>query len=730
MLILPNWSTFARRKEVVKNEKNGGNHIKHCTFVPRIAFYTRERIMLYRIFTFLSRLFLLEGVALLCFSCANMASPAGGPYDVDPPVVKNANPDFNSLNASHSRIEIEFNENIKIEKPSEKVIVTPPQKNMPVIRSAGRKAIVELNDTLLPNTTYTIDFTDAIADNNEGNAIENFVYSFSTGDRLDTMAISGKILSAADLEPVTGMYVGIHSNLNDSAFTRLPFDRISRTDSKGNFTIRGMAPGEYRVFALNDLNRDYKYDNPQENIAFLDSAVVPSTLPAVRQDTVFQDSLTIDTIRTVHYTRFLPDDLVLRSFLSDFQRQYLQKHERPDSNRINLFFAAPTGLPSFFLLNPDRKDQDWYVMERSAKNDTLMLWITDSLIYRQDSIQMQINYVRTDSLNNNFIDTDTLNLNLKRSPRDRKRRSDEKQKEKQDNATQNELQTVTSDDAASGKDPDEKVDNKENEGEVKKEDKEKEKQPEIKYLNVKTNVQSSFELFNPVRIEFEQPVTAFDSAYVQLQIEVDSVFQPVPFRFETDSLNPRKFTLRPSWEPGGKYKITIDSAAVTGYYGLWNKKFEEQFTVKSLDQYGNLEIAISGFPVGKQLFVELLDKSDKPFRKSQVKDNKARFQDLIPGEYYARLVVDDNGDGVWTTGNYEKGRQPERVFYYPGKFVIRAYADHLEDWNVNATPLVKQKPMDITKNKPQDKKKKNPNLEREQQQKEQRSSPFSGMGGR
>ena len=638
--------------------------------------------MVRKIFTFLSWSFFMTLIAVLYHSCANMAAPTGGAYDVDPPVVKKATPAFNSLNATPTRIVIEFDENIKIEKPSEKVIITPPQKNMPVIRSAGRNAIVEIKDTLLPNTTYTIDFTDAIVDNNEGNPLENFVYSFSTGDRLDTLSIGGKVLSAPDLEPVTGIYVGVHSNHHDTAFTHIPFERISRTDSRGNFVVRGMAPGKYRVFALNDLNRDYKYDNPQESIAFLDSIVIPSTISAVRQDTIFQDSLTIDTIRIVHYTRFVPDDLLLRSFLSDFQRQFLQKHERPEAHKLNLFFASPTDMPTFFLLKPEVRNNDWFIAERSAKNDTLMLWITDSLIYKQDSLSMQINYIRTDSANNNYIATDTLNFNMRRTSRER-------------------------------------ANTEKKEGE----------EEQITFLNINTNVQSSFELYNPIRIEFEQPVMAFDSTYVQLLTEVDSLFEAIPFHLESDSLNPRKFTLRPRWKPGGKYKMLIDSAAITSHYGLWNNKYEQSFTVKPLDQYGNMEISITGLPEDKTAFVELLDKSDKPFRRSYVKAGRARFQDLPPGEVYARIVIDENEDGVWTTGNYEEGRQPEEVFYYPGKFVIRAFSDHSEDWNVHATPVFNQKPLEITKNKPEEKKRRDPNREREQQQRQnQQNSPFSGGG--
>ena len=626
---------------------------------------------------------------VLLQACANMAAPTGGAYDVDPPKVRQAKPNFNSLGASPSKIEIEFDENIKIKSPAEKVIITPPQQILPIIRSVGKKAVVELKDELKPNTTYTIDFTDAIADNNEENPLENFVFSFSTGDQLDTLSISGKVLAAQDLEPVTGTYVGIHSNFDDTVFTRVPFERISRTDSRGNFTVRGMAPGKYKVFALNDQNRDYKYDNPQEVIAFLDSIVIPSSMSAVRQDTVFVDSITIDTIRTVQYTRFLPDDLVLRSFQSDFQRQYLQKHERTEPHKLTLYFAAPTVMPDFSLLQPEVSNDNWYVTERSAGNDTLLLWITDSLIYQQDSIRMKINYTRTDSLNKNYIDTDTISFNIRKSARDKREQKN-----------------------------DEKKDGEEAEKE------------QIRFLGITSNVQSTFELFNPIRFEFEQPIVRFDSSFVRLEMAVDSLFYPVPFRMERDTLNPRKLTIRPRWEPGGKYKLTVDSALLISPYGLWNNKYEQSFTVKPLDQYGNLEVNIVGLPEGKVVFVELLDKSDKPFRKSFVKGNTVRFQDLQPGEIYARLVIDENRDGVWTTGNYEDKRQPEMVYYYPGKWMIRAYSDHMEEWQINTVEVIRQKPLEITKNKPEEKKRRDPNRDRNNQQQNQQSSPFGSSGSR
>lgn len=651
--------------------------------------------MLNRILSFFVFIFVSLLLALMVHSCANIAAPMGGEYDEDPPVVRGSMPDFNALNVSPQRVEIEFDENIKIESPTEKVIITPPQQNMPIIRAAGRRAVVELKDELLPNTTYTIDFTDAIVDNNEGNPLENFMFSFSTGDQLDTLSIAGKVLNAEDLEPVTGMYVGIHSNFDDTVFTNVPFERISRTDSRGNFIVRGMAPGKYRVFALGDLNRDYKYDNPMEAIAFLDSIVMPSTMPAVRQDTVFVDSVTVDTILDVKYTRFLPDDLVLNSFLSGFQRLYLLKNERPVENKLNIFFSAPTDAPGFSLIEPNVEGDDWYIAERNLNNDTLMLWITDSIVYQHDSIRMQISYIETDTLNKNVITNDTLTFNFTRTDQDKKAEDSKRDKRNdEDEEEENEL-------------------------------------PEIRFLNIQSNVQSTFELFNPIRIEIEQPVVKFDSTFVKLEIEVDSLYETIPFRFETDSINPRKFVLRPSWEPGAKYKISIDSAAVTSVYGLWNNTYEQVFTVKDLDQYGNLQISISGLAEGKKAFVELLNNSDKPFRKNDVKGSVVTFQDLPPGEVYARLIIDDNGDGLWTTGNYEELRQPDKVYYYPGKFVIRAYSDHIEEWDLNAVPEIKQKPLEITINKPQEKKRRNLNEERQQQQQQQnrQSSPMQGLGG-
>ena len=267
----------------------------------------------------------------LLYACANMASPNGGPYDEQPPKFVSSTPAPGQLNYKGKKVEILFDELIQVDKPTENVIITPPQAMQPVIRANGRRVIVELEDTLRDNTTYTIDFTNSIADNNEKNIFENFSFAFSTGDQIDTLEISGVLLDAATLEPMPGITIGVHTDLADSAFTTIPFVRTSRTNDRGAFTIRNMAPGTYRIYAVEDVMRTYKYSQPGQQIAFGDSLIVPTFELTTRQDTTWKDSLTIDTIKTVPYTHFMPDDIALRLFKEKAERQYMLRPERTDA---------------------------------------------------------------------------------------------------------------------------------------------------------------------------------------------------------------------------------------------------------------------------------------------------------------------------------------------------------------------------------------------------------------
>lgn len=613
-------------------------------------------------------------LAIVTYSCASIGNPDGGPYDEDPPKFMGSTPGLRSVNNKKQKIELEFDEFIKLEKASEKVIFSPPQMEQPELKVVGKKVSVEYLDSLIDSTTYTIDFSDAIVDNNEGNPMGNFTFSFSTGNNIDTMEVSGVVLQASDLEPIKGIQVGLHKDLNDSVFTTKPFDRVSRTDSRGRFSIRGVAPGKYRIYALKDGNQNYLFDSKTELIAYSDSIIIPDMVPATREDTIWKDTLTIDTIKTVPYTRFLPDSLILRAFKEENDRQYLTRSQRDQENHFILTFSAKNDtLPTIKGLNFDEKDA--FVIETTPRNDSICYWVKDSLVYLMDTLAIQLDYLYTDTLNQLVPKTDTLYLanKLTRAQKEKIREEQEKEKEK----------------------------------ERKKREKkglEPEKEP-TKFLNMKVDAASSFDINSNVILSFEEPLVSIDTSAIHMEIKVDTLWQPAPFLLVEDSVMPRTYQILAQWEPEKEYQLTIDSAAIKGLYGLHTNKVQQSMKVKKLDEYGTLLLNVVG--AASHSIVELLDNSGKVLRREPVtKEGTADFYFLNPGaKYYVRLLEDRNGNGVWDTGNYALGIQPEEVYYFPKVWEMKANFEFEETWNIHEIPLFRQKLDEIKKQKPEEQKK-------------------------
>lgn len=616
--------------------------------------------------------------SLMLYACANMASPNGGPYDEVPPKFISSTPAPGQLNYKGKKVEILFDELVQVDKPTENVIVTPPQMSQPVIRANGRRVVVALEDTLKENTTYTIDFTNSIADNNEKNVLQNFSFAFSTGPTIDTLQISGILLDAATLEPMSGITVGVHTNLADSAFTTTPFVRTSRTNDRGQFTIRNMAPGTYRIYALEDVMRSYAYTQPGQQIAYSDSLIVPSFELTTRQDTTWKDSLTIDTIMTVPYTHFFPDNIELRLFKEKVERQYMLRPERNDEKILTLRFNAPVEQYSEPVPVNFEPEGDWYFVQAEEEGRTIKYWLTDSLVWQQDTLQIAVDYLKSDSLNVLRPQTDTVSLSMRRRPQ----------------ATQ-------------------------------KKSKKADRPMPIEFLGLSASPTGTMEMTDTLSLTFAEPIAQLDSSLLRLEQLVDSVWTPVDFRFFPDSTNAlRYFLLRP-WNYAEEYQLSIDSATIYSVYGRWNNTLKNAFKVKKEDDYGHLYINVIG--VDTTAFVELLNNSDLPVRKAKVKDGGALFMDLKPDKYYARLTIDLNGNGRWDTGNYAEKRQPEQVFYCPKLFQVMQNWQVEETWDVTAVPLQQQKPMEITKNKPKEITKKKRDY-RNEGRSSSSSSRGSGMG--
>ena len=625
---------------------------------------------------------LLLMLVIIGYSCASMGTPDGGPYDEMPPKFLGSSPKLHAVNVKSTKFELEFDEFIKLEKASEKVVVSPPQLEQPEIKVMGKKVVGELLDTLKDGVTYTIDFSDAIVDNNEGNPMGHFTYSFSTGSSIDTMEVSGTVLNAADLEPIKGIQVGLHKNLNDSAFTKLPFDRVSRTDSRGHFSIRGVAPGKYRIYALMDGNQNYLFDSKTEAIAFSDSIIIPSMMPATRQDTIWKDTLTIDTIKTIGYTRFMPDDIILRVFKEENTRQYFSRGQRDKENHFILKFSAKADtLPILTGLNFDATDA--FIVEPNAGNDSICYWIKDSLVYQMDTLQLKMDYLYTDSLNQLVPKTDTIYLanKLTRAQKEKlaKKEAEEKEKERK-----------------------------------KKERKGEKVGPEpTPFLNMKVDAPSTFDINKNIVLSFEEPVVRMDTSAIHVNVKVDTLWVKTPFLLVADSVVPRQYEILASWEPEKEYQLQIDSAAITGLYGLQTNKVEQTLKVKKLDEYGTLLLNLPG--VEQTCIVELLDSSGKVLRQQAVTpEGTADFYYLAPNtKYYIRMFDDRNGNKVWDTGVFETGIQPEEVYYFPKVWEMKANFEFEETWDVHAVPIDKQKLDEIKKQKPEETKKvQNKNLER------------------
>lgn len=611
---------------------------------------------------------------IVVYSCASMGNPDGGPYDEEPPKFVRSTPKPFAINSKEKKVTIEFDEFIKLEKAAEKVVVSPPQLEQPEIKASGRKVVVGLVDSLRPNTTYTIDFADAIVDNNEGNPLGNYAFTFSTGTTIDTMEVSGTVLSASDLEPVKNIQVGLHSDLSDSAFMKKPFDRVSRTDSRGHFSIRGIAPGKYRIYALMDGNQNYLFDSKTEMIAFSDSIIIPAMEDAMRQDTIWKDSLTIDTIKSVGYIRFLPDDIILRAFKEENDRQYLTRSERDKENHFVLTFSARADtLPTLKGLNFDERDA--FIIEKTDRNDSICYWIKDSLIYQMDTLEIQMDYLATDTLDRLVPQTDTLFLanKLTRAEREKleAKAAEEKEKERK-----------------------------------KKEKKGEKIEPEpTKFLTLNVDAPSVFDLDRNVYLSFDEPVASIDTAAIHMEIKKDSLWEEIPFLFVSDSVLPRKYEILAEWEPEKEYQLSIDSMAFKGVYGLHTNKVKQTMKVKKLDEYGTILLNITG--ADSTAVVELLDGSGKVLRQQRITpQNTADFYYLNPGtKFYIRLFNDRNGNGVWDTGKYSEHLQPEEVYYFPKVWEMKANFEFEENWNINAVPVEKQKLDEIKKQKPEETKK-------------------------
>lgn len=629
---------------------------------------------------------------ILTAACASIGNPDGGRFDETPPRVVGSSPADGAVNVSKRKVQILFDEYIKLEKASEKVVISPPQIEPANVRADGKRVKVDFYDSLRANTTYTIDFSDAIEDNNEGNPMGQYTFSFSTGDVIDTMQVSGRVLNAADLEPIKGIMVGLYpadSTWNDTLFRTRPFLRVSRTNGEGRFTIKGVKDGAYRVRALEDKDGDFVFSQKNERVAFDTTVYVTGSFPDVRMDTVWRDSLWYDSIRVVPYTHYTPDDVLLLAFLEDGQERHLLKTVYPEPTNFTFYFTAPSdSTPRIKGLNFDER---CLVADASLKNDTVTFWVTDTaLIHRQDTLSMILSYMETDTLGQLVVTNDTLDLSPKTTyakiaaERSKQIEAWEKDRERRQKKAKKPLPYEEN--------PYERI-----------------------WLEAGFKPSGSLAPNQNVRYLAKEPILEVDTTKIHFYVKKDTDWLPAPFLFMPEERSAKSYMLYAEWEPGQKYRFVMDTAAVVSVLEHESKSVRQEFHVRAVEEYGSIFIHVISPDTG--VVVQLLSKNDKVEAQQRTdKDGNADFFFMKPGEYYMRCYVDANGNGQWDTGDYASGLQPERVYYFGKPLPLKAQWDLRQDWDIRAVDVARQKPMAITKQKPdKEKKLKNRNAERDRE---------------
>lgn len=599
-------------------------------------------------------------VAAIVYACANRGYPEGGPKDETPPVVIAEVPVSFTKNFNKKRIDVYFDEFVQLKDINDKFIISPPLKKNPKVRLKGKYVQVDIGDTLRPNTTYSLDFADAIVDNNEGNPLGYYRYVFSTGDQIDSLELSGTVVNAESYEPMMNVFVELYTNQSDSMpLLQLP-DYVARTDSSGFFRITNLRDTTYRLVAVEDKNKDYKYTPEAEMYGFMDTVVRPVVMPMVRTDTfrridkiIGRDTIMWDSVVTTDYFAYGPSNLYLRMFMEKLTQLYLVDDDRKERERLDFIFSIPgeNALKArlWDTLTTEPLPEDWYIIEHSAGNDTLSLWIKDSTVYKKDTLNVILTYLRTDSTGQQTMTADTNRYTFK----------DKKKAEAKNNKKKKE-----------------------------------EEAPKITFLGIQPNVSGDIDLGGQLWLDFDRPIQTNSLKQIRLLEKIDTIFQPLPYVLREDSLKIRRIYLDANWEPEKEYRLEIDSATIYDMYGHFNNKLEKQFKARPEEYYGKVILNVKGV-IGNviiQMYKSESGKSENGKRNySIVREKKINTDgevvfDLLPeGKYRFRAIFDNNGNGKWDTGLYLKGQQPEEIIYLPAEIPVKQNFDIEQEFNLQDT---------------------------------------------
>ncbi len=577
--------------------------------------------------------FLLPAILLFLSDCAKIGSLTGGPKDTKPPVVLKSEPPNYSIHFKGQKIEITFDEFITLDNVNQQLVVSPPLKDRVDVILKNKTILIDLNNELQDSTTYTLNFGESIKDNNEGNILSNYEYVFSTGNFVDSLSIYGRLVDAFNLQPSKDpVSILLYNDLSDSAFLKESPLYVGKTDKEGYFALNNLKSDTFHIFALKDLNSNYRFDLPNEEIAFLDSAldITPEYFTRLHPDTLVVDSLNmeadslmqsrIDSFQQASARKY-EGKILIRLFLfqENNEKQYLTDFSRKDRRVLKFSFNNPV-TDSFRIISLDPAHENWYLPEKNALNDSFIFWVTEPSVIDMDTIRLAAIFTGTDSLGRKVSMSDTLNFAYREPAKNRKKTKEE---------------------------PD-------------------------SILILKTiNNKATQELNLPVVIRTDVPIANTDTSRIELFSKEDSVFTKENYRLQRDSMDIRLVRLYNPWKEKTTYRLLVLPGAITGIYGLTNDTTDVSFITRDEGYYGILHVGIRG--VDCPVIVQLMDQKENILEEKFIsKDEKVDFNYLKPAQYKIKFIHDYNGNRKWDTGNYLKGIQPEKVEYYDGEINIRS----------------------------------------------------------
>lgn len=566
-------------------------------------------------------------LAFIAFSCANLTMPTGGPKDNNPPEIIESTPANYSANFSDNKISVSFNEYIQLKSANQKLIISPPMAEQPKLLTKGKTLSILFEGDLMENTTYTLDFFNSVADLNEGNAESNFQFVFSTGTQIDSFKVKGSVVDAYTLEKQKEIYVELYENLSDTAPLKQKPVYVTKTNDQGEFSIKYLKKGNYKIYALSDVNNNMKFDLPNEKFAFYDSLIIPSMVYKVQQDTSVKDSIKTDT--TIVYK---PDNIKLFLFTEDKDKQYITSAARNSKYKMSFIFKKPLidSLIIIKLLNLNDNYENSLIIEKTTSYDSLFVFMSDSVLYNADTINCEVEYLTTDSTGQMINYKDTFQLAIKQITG--------KSKIKQ------EVDTV---------------------------------------LQCRYNISEGkiLDLNKKPEIDFSFPILIDDLSKIQLFEFQDTIKIQKKFNLIRGK-GPRKYIVDADYTAGKKYFLELKKGAFVDYYGHLSDSISFTFSVQNDDQYGKILINLT--MSDNKYFLVLTDDKDKTLSmwcSDQAKNNKIEIPFLKPANYRLKAVRDSNENRKWDTGNYLKNIQPEKVVKYKEDINVRANWDTELDWS-------------------------------------------------